>query len=178
MKKGSAGRSSAGLFFPSGKKGEVSLEALVKLIPHILITIGLAAIAVYVILIFTATTKTSEEQDFQRVLAEVDDLIQSEFVNPQAITVPIQAESALKITTYPAGSVDLPKQCQGQSCICLYAVKESKLIATCKLYTQIARRCGTDKCGDLCFSSVKTLSLPPGQTTVTVTRGCHELSIT
>ncbi|VVB81067.1 Uncharacterised protein [uncultured archaeon] len=81
------------------KKGQVSLEALVKFIPHLLITIGLLAIAVYVILIFTATEKTPEEQDFQRILAEADELISVEYKEPQSIIVPVQVTSPLDIVT-------------------------------------------------------------------------------
>ncbi len=160
------------------KKGEVSLEALVKFIPHLLITIGLIAVSVYVILIFTAREKTPEEHDFQRILAEVDDVVASKFVTPQSIIVPIQGTSALRIVTYPGISSETPVQCQQQSCICLYSTKESKIIATCKIYSQISSRCRTDQCGDVCFPSIKQLSLSPGQTAATVTRGCHELTIT
>lgn len=160
------------------KKGQVSLEALVKFIPHLLITIGLLAIAVYVILIFTASEKTPEEQDFQRVLAEIDELISAEYKEPQAITIPIQKTSPLDIVTYPGMSAETPKQCQKQSCICLYYTKENKIKEICKMYSQIKSQCNIQQCGDICFPSVKRLSLQKGETTATITRGCHELTIT
>lgn len=160
------------------KRGVVSLEALVKFIPHLLITIGLLALFVAMVAIWTATPKTTEEQDFRRILAEVDEFAETEYSAPEIVRVPIDSESVLRIVTYPGNAQDLPQQCQRQSCICLYYAKESKLIERCKMYSEIKSGCQFDECGPVCFGEVKQLSLKPEDTVVAVTRGCNEITIT
>jgi len=160
------------------KRGEITLEALVKLIPHIMITVLLIAIFTSLILIFMAKEKSPEEQDFQRILAEVDDLIDVDYLEPETIVVPVQSDSPLKLSFYPKTSKTLPVSCQKQTCICLIHTKKNKIVETCKIYSEIKGTCGTDKCGDICFSKTTTLAIKPDVTSVTITRGCHELTIT
>ena len=156
------------------KKGVISLEALVKLIPHLLITIGLLTVLVVMLAIFFTREKTPEEQDFQRIIAEVDELVKTPYKGSEFVSVPIKKESKLSIIIYPAGKS--PAKCEDKSCICQTIQKDGGYVENCKVYNKISNVC-KEECGGICFSSVKRIIIAPEATTVTIARGCNEITI-
>ena len=165
------------------KKGEVSFEALVKLIPHILITVGLLFILVMFVASFYAKQKSPEEQDFQRIITELDELLDRSFVgNELSIRVPVQAKSVLDMIMYPAE--DAPPICQKKSCVCLYQQKDGQIYPTCKTLPKITGRCREDQLGDcrveansLCFDRERRARMNPTDKVVTVSRTCEGVKI-
>ena len=160
------------------KRGQtVAPESLVKLIPHLLITVLLLAIIFSLYQSFFAKAKTPAEQDFQRILSEVDELIAKPFLEPDCIRVPIQAKSALNIVTYPSTYPNLPARCQKNACICLYATKEGgQYTETCKPYPSISAPCRGDTL-KACMSSSQRPILREGDSVVTIERSLDGLII-
>jgi len=155
------------------KKGVLAWDKLVEAIPYIVVFIGLIALFMMLLYGWIGTPRSSSEQDFVRIVGELDELLAGK--GQGSIDVPIQAESGLNIVIHPKGAS--PARCQGQACICLYETKENKLVEHCKMYKQISNVCATE-CGPICQTEVRRVSLMPGDTSVTVARGCNDISIT
>lgn len=102
------------------KKGDMpTLEEIVKFIPHLL----LAIVLLFVIMNFyrscVAETRTPQDVDFDRVIAEMKDLS-----NGESITVPISGKDYSMIVSEKNTSQS-HWHCTEQTCICLYKTSTS-----------------------------------------------------
>lgn len=150
------------------KKGILALEALVKLIPTILITVALIVILGTFINSFLSSNKTVEEQDFARIRAEVDELLKLKILG--TITVPVSNPNGVIITTYSQN--DALPICNQKPCICINYRKDGKELNRCQIYEQLA------DCSKVCISRTSHLTLSSSQKTVTVTRSANDILIT
>jgi nitrogen fixation-related uncharacterized protein len=157
------------------KKGVlISWNKLVEAIPYIVVFVGLIALFWALGTGFFSKPRSPAEQDFARIIRDLDDLLAQRYIAPDSITVPVQITSVLDIVMYPKGAS--PKSCQGKACICLYETKGGKYVEHCKIY-DFSNVCPSE-CGPVCLTQVQRLSLLPGDSSVTVSRGCNDISIT
>lgn len=155
------------------KKGMISWNKLIEAIVYGVVLVGLIAFFWMLGSGWLGQQRSPAEQDFARIIREVDDELTKRYVAPESVGAPVQGSSALDIVMYPKGAS--PKDCQGKACICFYETKDNKLLEHCKMY-DFSNTCSSE-CGPVCLTEVKRLSLPPGVTQVTVSRGCHDISI-
>lgn len=152
-----------------GKKGAISLETLVKFIPHIIVTLVVLAVFGGLLITFITKPMTTEMKDFERIIAEIDYLKEQPYTGiPQTITVPVQKESPLDLYFFPAFTGDAPLECKNNACICLYT-KDSRI---CKAYPDIERTC--DTCGPICLDTKKHI-IRTSPTKLTIMRDCNEI---
>ena len=152
------------------KRGAIiGLEALVKLVPTVLITVALLFIIGLFINSFMNSNKTVEEQDFARIRAEVDELVKA----PGEITVPISNPSGMKLATYPADKS--PARCNNHQCLCIYYVKDGKSLERCEIYEKF-KDCSGD-CKSPCILEGTVKDLPATQKTITLKRSCNAITI-
>lgn len=151
------------------KKGQLlAFEALVKLIPHIIVLIVVIAVLVLFVNVFLAKDVTPEMKDFERILSEVDYLMkQPNSGEAQTITVPVQRDSNLNMHFLTPGN--MVNQCNKKACLCLNSDKG----AFCKVYPDFTEEC-TLNC-NVC--SIEVFPIRNEKTKVKITRACGKIKI-
>ncbi len=153
------------------KKGAIiGFEALVPFLYTLLITIAL----IFILAMFLnslSSNKTPEEQDFERIAKEMDELIKAPEREPQSITVPIQNPNGIILALYREQD-DFERLCKQKPCLCAYYKKEGKEMKKCKVYEKL------NNCGKVCIDRTSHLTLKSDQKTATITRRTNEITIT
>lgn len=158
------------------KKGEITVEALVKMLPNILAIILLFGIFALLLYALFAEEKTPADRDFERILAEYEDIQRPEIGKGRiSINVPLQAQEVYYVVFYQERDPNLPTSCRDDSCVCLYKKKGVIYGETCQRYPKITA-C-EERCGPLCLEKTSTL-VPAGRNQITITRDCNVLTIT
>jgi len=159
------------------KKGAMTLGTLVRMTPNILVILILLGIFAMLFVAIMTEEKTPTDRDFDRILAEFEDIQRPEIGKEQAtITIPVQATETYHVVLYKQGDPNLPTQCRDDSCVCLYKKKGVVYEEECKRYKNIGA-C-TEECGpDLCIAETMT-TVPAGRNQITITRDCNKLTVT
>ncbi|RLE45293.1 hypothetical protein DRJ22_04715 [Candidatus Woesearchaeota archaeon] len=119
------------------KKSQMTLEAIVKMIPTILVILLLCSILVGFWSIF-GKSKTKELNDFNRVIAEFEALKEEKIdkdackLQPDVVPVPLIYEG-YSLVFYSPSSQALPDICKGKACICINYDKKQH----CTVYEDI-----------------------------------------
>jgi len=103
------------------KRGTVSLEALVKFIPHFLITVTLIAVLVTLFDAFFVKDIQPADRDFRTITDELKDLGPGDI-----FIVPLRGSNYI-VDLYGEGAGEAPQGCGGKACVC----KDRK---DCKIY--------------------------------------------
>ena len=160
------------------KKGAlITLEAIVKLLPHILLTIAALAILFGMIAMIFIKEKTPAETDFKRVKEEFDILVKREYKSPISFEVPLTAQTSYRIILY--NRYEAPKVCMKQSCLCLYDYNSEKqlYVETCVPYDKLAGEC-TGDCNEPCVPATNQVEIIKERTfTLRILRMCGAFSI-
>ena len=142
----------------------IAPESLVKLIPHLLLTIGLIFILSTLYSSFFAKEKSPDEQDFNRIVEELKSMLERQ-KDTDCIRVPVRSGSALLVSVNPKGSLAAPAGCAGDACLCHTPVKEGSTgKLNCVRFTKIVDCSQTNAC----FKLSKTLLMNEGDTVVTI----------
>jgi len=165
------------------KKGAlISLEALVKLIPHLLLTIGLLFLIGMIMYSLLFPPLTEPQKDFKRLTEDVEDIIENAVQTPQLrITTPMIAKAGYTIAIHYKDSPILPPRCKGAACLCLYEIYQGKKQETCKQYPDFTACSETTyQCGKtLCFSKQPQIVVAAGEPTrVSTNLDCNTIAIT
>lgn len=164
------------------KRGEISLEALVKMIPHLILTLALFIVIGMFVYQMMTPQLTEPQKDFYRFAKDVEGTIEAAKDTPTLqIKTPLQAKAGYTIATYPAGSPVSPPRCNEQACMCLYEVDEGRKLETCKQFTNLIPCDETSyTCGvDLCFNSQTVVEVTKDEPkTVSINLDCNSISIT
>ena len=154
------------------KKGVMSLDALVKLIPHILITVALAYIVVMFFTSLTSSGKTVEDQDFIRISAELNELMKA----PGSISVPISNPQEMTLGLF--AQENAPPECRNLPCFCMRYNKDNKPLLRCQPYDKLSP-CTQSDCENSCFApNIQPVKLSSERKSVTLTRKCNVILLT
>lgn len=146
------------------KKGDVSLQSLVKLIPHLLLTIGLVYILYLLSSSFFSKELSPDEQDFNRIVEELKSMLDRK-QDTDCIRVPVRSGSALLVSVNPKGSLAAPPGCSGDACLCHAPVRDGEVgKLNCVRFAKI------DDCSESndCFKISRPLTLSETDTVVTI----------
>lgn len=179
MKRGGTGRSLTGHFFPRGKKAQTETYAwLIDILKGILEVVLVLAIVISLIaIVWNATKKTPQDQDFKRVLDAtkklIDDFEEGKIQSRAYYTVPIVSPEKLEIYFFPPKGSEAPPppRCGGRTCFCMYQLIADNLKETCRI-VETKPECKLQTCGEeLCPGSFKHFTLEKGDD-ITVSIDC------
>jgi len=155
------------------KRGAIiGLEALVNLIPHILITVALIFILGMFVNSFLSSGKTVEDQDFIRISAEITELMKA----PSTISVPISNPQSMTLGLF--AQENAPSNCKNLPCFCMEYYKEKKPLLRCQPYDKL-QPCSFSDCSKPCFEpNIQPIELTLERKSVTLTRKCNVISLT
>ena len=157
------------------KRGVISLEALVKFIPHFVLVIvllfGLAALYN----IFLAEDQSSPVVD---TLERLESIINQ--LSPQEQASVFTTAGNFWVSMYARDFPLAPKKCGGETCVCV-TDKDGKI--TCKTFPGItSKECPDTNCEfqPMCFpeGSLNTFYITARSETLYACRGCTEIMIT
>ncbi len=174
MKRGSA----KDHFFPHGKKAQTETYAwLIDILKGILEVVLVLAIVIGMIaIIWNATKKTPQDQDFKRVLDAtkklIDDFEEGKIQSRAYYTVPIVSPEKLEIYFFPEKGLEPPPpRCGGRTCFCMFQLIGDNLKETCRI-VDTKPECKLETCGEeLCPGSYKHFTLEKGDD-ITVSIDC------
>lgn len=149
------------------KRGLIVLKALVKLLPTLLISIALIAI-LYSLISSLTSSKTPEEQDFERIVNEMDELIK----NPGEITVPLANPNGLLLRFFT--KENSPPVCKNNPCVCVEYRKDGEPKHKCKQY----KLSTCEDCSKACITQQPPIVLLSERKSITLTRRCNEVVAT
>ena len=154
------------------KKGVIELKTLIIGVISVVIALVLLAVLISLWNVFTAEELTPAERDFNRVVAELEDIIdQPEDIS---IAVPLEQQGEYIIYLYPSDDPELPAMCGGDSCICLVEWEGAVLNQECKVLPGV-KRC-SDECSDEpCIIGPQRIT---AQRSVILNKDCNRLSFT
>ncbi len=165
------------------KKGSmISLEALVKLIPHLILTIAIMVVIGMFVYYLLYPPLTDPQKDFKRLTEDFEAVMKVETGGEFTIRSPMQAKALYTIFVYPKTDdvSEIPPRCKKQSCICIMEIKGGAPFETCKAYPDLKKCPGTDApCGSqVCFANYIRITVDKDKPiSIPITKQCNLIRI-
>ena len=176
------------------KKGLINLEALVKLLPHLAMTVLGIFVLASLITVFWLPKKSPAEGDFARIMGEVQDLVNAQ--SGRSITVPLNPQAKFNLLVQsPDSTATISPRCPAKTaCMCVVFEDPEKKTAVerCEVLsgenekiigTEHHGFTGLTRCPQTCGGEVvcvpptlRRFEINPGNSVV-VERTCNELEI-
>ncbi|TKJ17375.1 hypothetical protein CEE44_02470 [Candidatus Woesearchaeota archaeon B3_Woes] len=102
------------------KRGEITLEEVVKLVPHLILAVSMIVILTMFYRSYTTEAKDQRDFDFERIIAEINDLSDKE-----SIGVPIKGQFYY-LVAFEKESLQSNISCSDLTCLCLFKIDGEK----------------------------------------------------
>lgn len=165
------------------KKGSlISLEALVKLIPHLILTIAIMVVIGMFVYYLLYPPLTDPQKDFKRLTQDIEAVMKVETGGEFTIRSPMQAKASYTLFVYPKTDdvSEIPPRCKKQSCICIMEIKEGAPFETCKAYPDLKKCPGTGvPCGSqICFRNYDRIEVNEDEPkSIPIVKDCNIIKV-
>lgn len=153
--------------------GKITLEALLKFLPHALAVLLLVFILFKLYGMFTAKEISGSERDFNRIVAEMDSIIRTS--GDISLKVPVSTKKADRVAFFQSSDPLLPKRCINKPCLCMYSTTDEGIEEFCHSFD--LKDCEDTICSRKpCFGLSKVV-VPVETFTITIKKECNIISI-
>ena len=165
------------------KKGSlISLEALVKLIPHLILTIAIMVVIGMFVYYLLYPPLTDPQKDFKRLTQDLEAVMKAETGGKFTIKSPMQAKASYTMFVHPKPDdiSEIPPRCKKQSCICIMEIKEGEPFETCKAYPDLKKCPGSEApCGSqLCLANYDRIPVDEDKPiSISINKNCNVIKI-